>query len=463
MTYLDTTAHAPAQIGARLGNVFELLADRIEAERVAAGIVGMSVAVVADGGVAWSQGFGAADIERGIAAGPDTKYRIASITKTFTATALMLMRAQGRMQLDDPIDRYVPELRTRTRAGDARSITFRQALSHSAGLPKELPPDDEWWGFTDDDVVRMLPVASLLKRLPGIELVVEPGTVFHYSNVGFALTALAIERVTGIPIGDLLRTEICVPLGMDATAAWSPEVNDELAIGYRFDLDHVRRVAPRVDPGSNAGAGGLTSTVEDLAKFALLHLGGSPSPLAATLGPALTEMRQPMLVGDTQVAVGWWPGEVDGHTMVEHSGNLPGCETSLAIVPDLGLGLIACANTNAGIGGLTSWALRLLVVAASDAAVRVHGGAARTASWDRFVGRYVDPQHSLDVASVDGELCAFVSGAADERLRLCPQEEDGVFEVLNGHYTGERAVFLLDATGVPTELRLENWRYRRLA
>src|SRR5438093_12005193 len=160
---------------AELEAAVALVRSQLQAEQEARKIPGLSAAVVHGQATLWSGGFGLADLAAGRPAGADTVYRMASVTKLFTATAVMLLREAGQLQLDDPIERHVPEARLRSRFADAPAPTLRQAAAHVAGLPREAPL--EYW-----DTFKIPPIDALLASLAESEMALRPLAEVKYSN-----------------------------------------------------------------------------------------------------------------------------------------------------------------------------------------------------------------------------------------------------------------------------------------
>jgi CubicO group peptidase (beta-lactamase class C family) len=199
----------------------------------------------------WAESVGLADIESGREATPDTQYAIASITKTFVARAILILRDEGALKLDDPLGSYMPE-------AEREGVTIRRALAHLSGVQRE-PPGDVWETMDFPDRER------LLAQLAEAEQVLEPATSWHYSNLAYALLGEVIERASGTPATDFIQARILDPLGLERTT-WGPGEN--AATGYfveRFADVAVPETAP--DKKAIAAAGGLFSTVGDLARW----------------------------------------------------------------------------------------------------------------------------------------------------------------------------------------------------
>lgn len=220
-------------------------------------VPGASLLVIQDGEYIVRRGYGLSELETGIEAGPTTNYRLASVSKQFTAAAILLLTEDGKLTLDDRLRRWLPSLPV---AADA--ITLRQLLTHSSGLVdyEEVMADDSTGQLRDADVLRLLesPDRTYFK----------PGSEYRYSNSGYALLALIVERASAMSYQDFLRERIFLPLGMHDTLAYvrgGPEVPHR-AYGY----SEIQGQWIRTDQSTTSavlGDGGIYSSIEDLAKW----------------------------------------------------------------------------------------------------------------------------------------------------------------------------------------------------
>lgn len=241
---------------ALLAKVDALMAD------YAGEVPGASVLVVQDGQVRVRRAYGLADVEAGIAATPATNYRLASITKQFTAAAVLLLAEDGRLRLDDPVGRWLPSLPPAPAAA-----TLHQLLTHTSGLvdyedsvPAAVPGAPPASQLRDADVLRLLEAHD--------RTLFPPGSEYRYSNSGYAMLALVVERASGRCFPAYLRENIFLPLGMDATLARvdnGPPVPHR-AYGHRFEADGWQR-ADQSPTSAVLGDGGVYSSIDDLARW----------------------------------------------------------------------------------------------------------------------------------------------------------------------------------------------------
>ena len=220
-------------------------------------VPGASLLVLRDGVALVHRGYGLSDLEHGVEAGPATNYRLASITKQFTASAILLLAEDGKLALDDRVRRWLPSL-----PASADAITLRHLLTHTSGLVdyEDVMPDTTTEQLRDADVLRLLE-GQARTYFP-------PGTDYRYSNSGYSLLALVVERASGMRFQDFLRERIFLPLGMHDTLAYvrgGPEVPHR-AYGYSEIEGHWTRTDQSLT-SAVLGDGGIYSSIDDLAKW----------------------------------------------------------------------------------------------------------------------------------------------------------------------------------------------------
>ena len=218
---------------------------------------GASLLVVRDGVPVVRRGYGFADVEHHVAASPQTDYRLASVSKQFTATAILLLAQDGKLSLDDRARRWLPSL-----PAAAEAITLRQLLSHQGGLIdyEDIMAADTRVPLRDKDVLALLAKTD--------HLYFAPGTSYRYSNGGYAMLALIVERASGMPFQDFLHQRIFLPLGMTSTLAYVPEGPPvpHRAFGYSEEGGHWLRTDQSMT-SSVLGDGGIYSSIDDLARW----------------------------------------------------------------------------------------------------------------------------------------------------------------------------------------------------
>lgn len=270
----------------------------------------VAAAVTRAGEPVWSGALGLADAAAGRAATPDTQYRVGSITKTFTAAAILQLRDAGALDLDDRLGDHLPDQ-------PHAEPTLRRLLSHLSGLQRE-PPGEIWETLDPPDR------DTFLASVGDAEAVLDPGLAWHYSNLGFALLGEVVERAAGLPYRTYVETRLLEPLGL-ARTGWTP--TEDAAVGYLVaPYDDSVSVEPPVDLRATAASGQLWSTVGDLCRWATFL--AAPDP--AVLAPAtVAEMRAVQVMAEPERwTLGWGLGlelyRRGERVWAGHGGAMPG-------------------------------------------------------------------------------------------------------------------------------------------
>jgi CubicO group peptidase (beta-lactamase class C family) len=332
---------------------------------------GLAVAVIADGGLAWFHGHGLADVAAKTPITEDTVFRVASLTKTFTAVAVMQLWEQGLVDLDAPANDYLRTFRLIPTGAGLGPATLRHLLTHTGGIGYWRRLSDLFQPGVGSGVRAArsgaLPLAAYYRG--GLPVEVEPGTKWVYSNHGFAALGQIVEDMTGQPLDRYLRDRIFDPLGMERTdLIRSERVRPNLATGYVLRSRGLKPVDDREVP--TPGGGGMYSSTADIARYiaALLQVAANEH------GPVLKRetlatMFQPHFQPDPRVpgmGLAFELGDEGGHKTVGKTGILSGFHSALSLAPDEGMGVIAFSNTG-GLDGrgatvpLATMLLRLLL------------------------------------------------------------------------------------------------------
>lgn len=312
------------------------------------GVPGASIALVADGQLAWSQGYGLADKENGVPASPETVYQIASISKTIAAWGAMRLVEQGKLDLDAPASRYLTRWQIPDSPYNPEGVTIRRLLSHSAGLSRHGYP-----GYPPDAPLPSLE-ASLSGADTGVSLFAEPGTVFSYSGGGYTLLQLIIEEVSGQTFADFMQAEVFAPLGLEHTSyTWRDDLRPLTAKAYSAQ----GRLLPNYLFIEQAAAGVYT-TAPELAEFGAAYLTGG-----GVLSPAsIAEMSQVAAPLDPNSFEGYLSGMdgyglgvyietlPDGSRAISHTGGNQGWRSLLVIAPTQRAALVVLTNSDSGSG-----------------------------------------------------------------------------------------------------------------
>lgn len=329
-------------------NELALVESWLAAQRAYDNVPGLSAAIVHDQELAWSGGFGHADIEQRKPAKADTIYGICSISKLFTGVAVMQLRDAGRLSLDDTLAELLPWYDLEQAFEGSPEPTLRTSLTHAAGLPREsdypywMPPNFEF------------PSSDEIRAMLGKQATIYPAErYFQYSNLGLSLAGGVVAEHGGTDYDSYVRERILKPLGMADTDTGFPtdEREARVATGYSYPgRDQVLRVMPRYDARGITPAAGFASTATDLGKFASWQfraLENGDDPVLA--GNTLREMqRVQWLDWDWGSARGLAFGvyRVNGRTLTGHGGDCPGFNTRLYLDPLSKVAVAMMANRN---------------------------------------------------------------------------------------------------------------------
>lgn len=291
-------------------------------------VPGASLLVIRDGAPIVRRAYGLADVDRNIRATPATNYRLASVTKQFTATAILRLAEEGKLSLDDRVRRWLPSLPVTQDA-----ITIRQLLAHTSGLIdyEDVMAPGTTEQLKDTDVLRLLESRS--------EAYFAPGSSYRYSNSGYALLALIVERASGVSFATYLHDRVFAPIGMNATVAHEEGISTVSNRAYGHTLANGKWT--RTDQSSTSavlGDGGVYSSIDDLAKWdAALH-----DPFYA---PAFVPVTP---TDDANVAYGfgWRISQHRGERMLWHSGETRGFRNVLLRFPERRLTVVLLTNRN---------------------------------------------------------------------------------------------------------------------
>ena len=333
--------------------------------------------LVVDGKLVHSGNIGIINTTTKTVATNTSVYRIASMTKSFAAMAILQLRDAGKLRLDDPAYLYIPELKGQKFSTDSPGITIRHLLTHAAGFPEDNPWGDRQLAISDETMLKMF------KK--GISFSNTPGTAYEYSNMGFAMLGYIIKKVSGQSYQNYINELILKPLGMVNTYwDYTKVPQSQLVRGYRY-LDENWVEQPMLGDGAYGAMGGMLTTMDDFAKYTAFHLSDvasdeKESPVLKR--SSLREMHQPWNISAFNTtnknvtgklmpfvsAYGYglrWVEDADHKIGIGHSGGLPGFGSNWKILPKYGVGIIAFANrTYAPVSGLNVQILDTLVALA---------------------------------------------------------------------------------------------------
>ena len=426
-------------------------------------LYGAAAGLVHGDELAWSGGSGFASLAAGQPAAPDVLYRIASITKTFTGTAIMQLRDIGALDLDDPVVKWIPELSDSASPATIGGVTIRRLLSHESGLVSEPPGTD----FLASEPSYEGRASQNLARVAEIFTAVPPNTQLKYCNLGYQLLGEIVQRASGIPYPEYVAGRILTPLGM-ASTGFEPlpaALAGRRATGYagRAFSDELA-VAPVMPPAW--AEGGLWSTVEDLGKWLSFQVaahadkaeyagpesaGAAPDESAQAGSAVLSsatrrEMHKPRYLSDEEWSsawgISWYSVRKDDVTWVQHSGGLPGFTSNACFDRSTGVGAIVLVNGVADASGLAMSLAAAGRGLAAAAAPQPRPLVATPADLAPLLGVYAPPDFSFLVTLEwrDGQLTLIDMSDPADKVVLNRAGEPGGFVVAPGVRSSGEAV-----------------------
>jgi D-alanyl-D-alanine carboxypeptidase len=368
---------------------------------------GVTVAVVNHGDTLLMKGYGERDQGKHLPAEPSTVYRIGSITKQFTAAAVLKLVEAGKIRLSDPITKYLPQY------PQWSSVTVRQLLTHTSGIPS-YTSSPKWRGRMAED----LTPAQIVAIVEGDPLDFPPGTDWRYDNTGYVLLGMILDRVTGAPYADLMRREFFAPLGMSsATYCPSKPADPSHALGYQFQGEF--QPAEYLSLTQPFAAGALCMSVPDYVRWQSALYGGkivSARSLALMVGPETLTVG-PKKDSTTGYGMGLMRGSVGSHATIQHGGSINGFSSQQYWFPAESLTIVAFVNTvNADqdwlAKNLASAVFRLPLVPRRPPVVSL-----AAADRSKYVGDY-------DIALPDGQILGVRLYVRGDELVAEPEQQD---------------------------------------
>ena len=455
-------------------------ADLVAQHDLPGAVVGLVSGSDPDNALAWSYGFGwgggpsqadpAASGSRALDA--DTLFRVASITKTFTATAIVQLRDRGKLRLDDPLVKHVPEFgAVENPFGPIEDVTLRRLASHSSGLVGE-PPLDHW------ATLRFPTREEWLASLPGVRVAIPPGSAFKYSNLGYTLLGEVIERITGRPYVEHMQEAVFGPRGL-ASSTFEPtgELASLAAPGHMaHPYEDAAEPALPSPLNGMAAAGQLWTTARDLSRWIAMHCRtdvAETGPQQLLAGPSLYEMQQAVYVEPGWVGgygFGWRINRRGDRVYHGHGGSVPGYRSQIFFDASLKVGIVLLID---GIGMADSIAAPLMDTAAEHvaAAERARPSAAPSPTppeYRRYLGLYQmlrvgDTSTRVEYRGGKLHLKDVPAGPfGAPPVTLDPTDQPTVFMVRGGRYAGEPLTFHLDAEGAVTGFTASGFSFVRL-
>lgn len=351
-------AQAPQVLNAQAADVWAEIDLGFDEYRLDAHVPGLIYGVVIDGRLVHVKGFGVQDLESHRPVTAETLFRIASMTKSFTALSILKLRDEGRLSLDAPVETYIPETRGwQYPTEDSPRIRIRDLLTHTAGFVTDDP-----WG----DRQTPLPEADFTRFLSnGVPFTRPPGSTMEYSNLGYAMLGRVVANVSQQPYKDYVQRSFLGPLGM-TSSGYDVELApaDRRALGYRWEHE-AWHLEPTMAHGAFGAMGGLQTSANDYARYVAWLLSAWPPRDEADAGPLKRASVRELAQGGnfpqfrqrpgrsgaetcrqaSTYGMGWWVAiDCDLGTTLSHSGGYPGYGSHVLLLPDYGVGIFAFAN-----------------------------------------------------------------------------------------------------------------------
>lgn len=414
------TPSLPQSVGpsTKYASVAEALSKFVQHEMADKKLPAFSIALVDDQQVVWAQGFGHADPDTKIPATAETVYRIGSVSKLFTDIGVMQLVERGELDLDAPIQTYLPDFHPHNQFH--KDITLRQLMSHRAGLLRE-PPVGNYFDPSE------LSLSAMVHSLNDTTLVYPPESHAKYSNAGVATVGYVLEKHSGQPFASYLKHAVLEPMGLrDSAFQPEPHLMTHLAKAYMWSYDGLQFQAPTFELGM-APAGCMYSTVLDLGRFlSVLFNQGQGSGGRVLQAATLEKMWTPQFAKPDEKSgfgIGFYISQLDGHRVVEHAGAIYGFATQAAGLPDDKLGAVAITtmdSSNAVTSHVAEVALRLMLAVKEGRPLPEipETSAIPVERARQLEGRYGTDDSAVNLVAANGELyLRRVAGGEQVRLR----------------------------------------------
>ncbi|MBD3171509.1 serine hydrolase [Candidatus Bathyarchaeota archaeon] len=423
-----------------------------ESQMAYSGQPGISVAILKDQDIIWSKGFGYADLKEEKKATPQTIYRIASITKLFTSTAIMQLRDKGKLNIQDPITEHLPWFKIGKKNGSP--ITIENLITHTSGLPREAA--GPYWTTVDFPTKE-----EIIENLPTQEHPLKPWRKWKYSNLALSLAGYIVEETSGKPYEGYLEENIFKPLEMHDTYIKDiPADHPRLAKGYgRRMPDLTREDSPYTSSRGINPAANMATTVLDLAKFAMLQF-REDNPVLD--GETLREMHRVHWLAPSW-DLGWGLGfnvlRIDGKTYHGHGGSVPGYRTNLRINLEDKVAVIVF--TNAGDGDPVKYSEKAFKWIAPGLTQKHQDK--QEIEFERYTGKFRNRWSDLQIMEYNGELIAIDPRSPEPLEDYTKMEhiEGDMFKMISSGYGNhnEYAIYEFEDEKIKRLKTGENYTY----
>jgi CubicO group peptidase (beta-lactamase class C family) len=415
-TFRVVAASGPTDLASQVGALFE--------ESVHSNTPGAAVLIVRDGKELLEKGYGLAQVEARIPITCDTRFRIGSITKQFTAAAILRLHEQGKLNVNDPISKYFPNW------PKGEEVTLRHLLTHSSGIHNFTAKP----GF-QTNVTVAIPLETLIASFRNDPYDFNPGEQFRYCNSGYVLLGAIIQKVSGETYDSYLRETFFKPLGMKDTGVYlsdAPLTNE--ALGYSYVDGSVRRSVDW-NMSNVAGAGNLYSTARDLSLWNEALFGGrvlSAASLQAAFTVGVLADDDPSHPEDTGYGYGWTIDRLNGAREISHGGELAGFGSYLLRLPEYKLTVVVLLNCVPQLPKLQQWALAREIARLAlgsklppqeEPKVAAH---VPSAALDAITGRY-DMRDGMTLAITREDDHVFMEITGRKRFEILPKSDRTFF------------------------------------
>ncbi len=375
---------------------------------------GAALLVVQDGAVVYRGARGMADVELGVELSADHVFRLGSITKQYTAAAILLLEERGQLSVGDPITKYLPDYPTH-----GHEITIEHLLTHTSGIYNYT----DVAGYMDQPVRRDVTTDELIDTFRSLDMEFAPGERWDYSNSGYVLLGAIIEQVSGQSYAEFMEENVFEPLGLEATHYGGSQIVPGRVRGYQIDGEGFAN-APYISMSHAHAAGALLATVDDLAAWDAALAGGELISEAS-----YRRMTSPYVLADGEEAAygyGFSVTKLRDLPVIHHGGGIHGFSTFGLRVPSERVYVAALSNIPGGGMGPGPLALRVAALVAGDPFPDFERVAVEPAVLERYVGVYrIDEGSTRTVTVEDGRLYTQRSGGG--KLEAIPYSETGFF------------------------------------
>lgn len=336
-------------------------------------------------------GLGVTSLENPLPVTGDTLFQIASISKTYLATAMTRLVEAGKLNLDAPLKKYLPELKLKDKKV-AEQVTMRHLLTHTGGWFGDYFND---FGNGDDAMQKMV------ESMAGLPQVTPLGKIWSYNNSGFYLAGRALERITGKPFEAAMRELVFDPLGLTMTFYSHSEVmTHPFAAGHRKKKGQLGVDRPYGMSRAPLAAGGIISNVRDALRYCRFHAGNGTIDGKRVISKAgLSEMHAPLFpaAGDRKIALAWFSSQAGGHTVISHTGSINGQISDLRIIPELGFAVVVFTGSGSGSEACTATINTALERYLGIRPAKLNPVSKPKGSLGEYIGRYDLPSTTCDI------------------------------------------------------------------